>query len=243
LAREPDHTDKYLKGPVSEWEKVLIAALDETKYALEPGTQFSYSNIGYAILGAALGQAAGQPYTEYVQARIFKPLGMADTAFEPNDRIRARTARGYLIQNGNLDWETADREHSGRGYKVPNGAIYTTVGDLSKFLTFELGGGPDSVLDKQSLEQNFKRIITTGAEGMDGYGLGFALMRGHNDLVLLGHDGAVAGYQAHAFFNRKSKTGVIIFRNALGRDDKFDAEKLMLSLFDTIVPAKKQATP
>src|SRR5215470_12466190 len=115
LAREPDHTDKYLKGPVSDWEKVLIAALDETKYTFEPGTQFSYSNIGYAILGAALGRAAGQPYAGYVQARIFKPLGMTDTAFEPNDRIRARISRGYVIQNGNLDWETTDREHQGRG--------------------------------------------------------------------------------------------------------------------------------
>jgi CubicO group peptidase (beta-lactamase class C family) len=239
LAREPDHTDKYLKGSVSDWEKVLIDALDETKYAFEPGTQFSYSNIGYAILGAALGRAAGQPYTEYIQARIFKPLGMADTAFEPNDRIRARIARGYVIRNGNVDWETADREHQGRGYKVPNGAIYTTVGDLSKFLIFELGGGPESVLDKLSLEQNFKRIITVGVDGQNGYGLGFALTRAHNDLVLLGHDGAVAGYQASAFFNRKSKAGVIILRNALGRDDKFDAEKLMLSLFDKIVPVTK----
>jgi len=231
LAREPDHTDKYLKGPVSDWEKVLIGALDETSYAFEPGTQFSYSNIGYAILGAALSRAAGQPYTDYVPARIFKPLGMADTAFEPNDRIRTRIARGYLIQNGKLDWEMADREHQGRGYKVPNGAIYTTVDDLSKFLTFELGGGPESVLDKQSLEQNFKRIITTGPDATSGYGLGFTLER-NNDLVLIGHDGAVAGYQASAFVNRKSKTGVVIFRNATIRGDKFDSEKLMLSLFD-----------
>jgi len=168
---------------------------------------------------------------------------MTDSAFEPNDRIGARIARGYVIQNGKLDWETADREHQGRGYKVPNGAIYTTVGDLSKFVTFELGGGPDSVLERQGLEQNFKRVITTGAEVMNGYGLGFALERVNNDLVLIGHDGAVAGYQAAAYVNRKSKTGVIILRNALGRDDKFDVEKLMVSLFDKIAPAKKQATP
>ena len=239
LAREPDHTDKYLKGSVSDWQKVLIDALDETKYAFEPGTQFSYSNIGYAILGAALGRAAGQPYTEYVQARIFKPLGMADTAFEPNDRIRSRIARGYIISKDSMDWETADREHQGRGYKVPNGAIYTTVADLSKFLIFELGGGPESVLDNMSLEQNFKRVITAGADLVKGYGLGFSLMRGHNDLVLLGHDGAVAGYQAYAFVNRKSKTGVIILRNALGRDDKFDADQLALGMFDKIAPASK----
>jgi CubicO group peptidase (beta-lactamase class C family) len=239
IAVEPEHLDKYLKGPVSDWEKVLIAALDETRYALEPGTQFLYSNIGYAILGAALSRAAGQSYVEYVQTRVFKPLGMTDTAFEPNDRIRARIARGYVFRNGEVDRETAEHEHQGRGYKVPNGAIYTTVGDLSKFLIFELGGGPESVLDNLSLEQNFRRVITAGADLLNGYGLGFSLMRGHNDLVLVGHNGGVAGYQASAFFNRKSKTGVIILRNALGRDDKFDAEKLLASLFDQLTPATK----
>jgi CubicO group peptidase (beta-lactamase class C family) len=239
LAVEPENLDKYLKGPVSDWEKVLIAALDETRYALEPGTQFLYSNIGYAILGAALSRAAGQPYVEYIQTRVFKPLGMTDTAFEPNDRIRARLARGYVLRNGEVDWETAEHEHQGRGYKVPNGAIYTTVGDLSKFLIFEIGDGPESVLDKLSLEQNFRRVITAGADLVNGYGLGFQLMRGHNDLVLLGHNGAVAGYEASAFVNRKSKKGVIILRNALGRDDKFNAQELTLSLFDKIGGAPK----
>jgi hypothetical protein len=114
------------------------------------------------------------------------------------------------------------------------------VGDLSKFLVFELGGGPESVLDNLSLEQNFKRVITAGAELVNGYGLGFSLTRGHNDLVLLGHDGAVAGYQAYAFVNRKSKTGVIILRNALGRDDKFDAQQLTLDLFDKITPPRNK---
>lgn len=47
---------------VAEWEKTLVAALPHLKYNFEPGTRFSYSNIGYAILGAALSRAAGEPY-------------------------------------------------------------------------------------------------------------------------------------------------------------------------------------
>src|SRR5215467_13899417 len=50
LDREPEDMATYVKGPVSEWEKVLIAALPHTKYIYEPGTRHSYSNIGYAIL-------------------------------------------------------------------------------------------------------------------------------------------------------------------------------------------------
>lgn len=133
LDREPEDTDTYLKGAVADWEKVLLAALPHTKFAFEPGTRFSYSNIGYAILGAALARAAGQTYVDYVRQHVFEPLGMSDTAFGPNDRIRARIAKGYVNDDGKIDAETAAREHQGRGYKVPNGAVYTTVGDLARF--------------------------------------------------------------------------------------------------------------
>jgi CubicO group peptidase (beta-lactamase class C family) len=55
-----------VKGPVADWEKTLIASLPHTHYILEPSTRFSYSNIGYAILGAALSRAAGESYLDYV---------------------------------------------------------------------------------------------------------------------------------------------------------------------------------
>ena len=46
LAREPEDLLSYTVGPVSEWEKVLLKALEHTSYAYEPGTQYFYSNIG-----------------------------------------------------------------------------------------------------------------------------------------------------------------------------------------------------
>ena len=92
MGREPANTAKYLVGPVSQWEQTTIAALGETKYDYEPGTRFFYSNIGYAILGAALGRAAKMPFTTYVEERIFKPLAMTHTAFEPNASIESAMA-------------------------------------------------------------------------------------------------------------------------------------------------------
>jgi CubicO group peptidase (beta-lactamase class C family) len=120
VAAEPHHADAYLAGPVSDWEKVLVAALSETDCEFEPGTHYSYSNMGYAILGAALGRAAGEPYVSYVREHIFEPLGMKDTDFEPNPAMHDRIATGYLLEEGKLDSLTSAREHRGRGYKVPN---------------------------------------------------------------------------------------------------------------------------
>ena len=226
LDSEPGDTATYLKGPVGEWEKVLLAALPRTRYVAEPGTLFNYSNVGYAILGAALARAAGQPYVEYVEQRIFKPLGMTDTYFEPDDRMRPRLARGYLSEDGKLDFETAEREHQGRGYKVPNGAVYSTVGDLARFVAFETGKEASSVLKPESLDESFDRLVTANASFQRGYGTGFQVLRA-GDAVLYGHTGGVAGYQSQAFFNRKSRMGLIVLWNVVG--GPFDATRLVRS--------------
>lgn len=215
LSREPDDLATYLKGPVSEWEKVLVAALPHANYKFEPGTQFSYSNLGYAVLGAALGRAAGQPYVDYVKQHILMPLGMTHTFFEPNDQMRANLARGYVLQNGTVDSETAEREHQGRGYKVPNGALYTTVGDLARFVSFEMGNGPAEVLSAEQLFQNRQKIVVSQASLRGGYGIGFMAIRLGNTIIY-GHSGEVPGYEGEAYFEPRSKIGIIVLRNAVG---------------------------
>lgn len=139
----------------------MISALPHTKYLYEPGTHFSYSNIGYAILGAALSRAAHQPYTDYVKERILLPLGMTHSDFEATPAIRQNLTIGYnKNKEEKLDAETAEKEHqSGRGYKVPNGALYTTVGDMAKFEQLEMLGEPENVLSKKELEENAHRLI------------------------------------------------------------------------------------
>jgi len=227
VGREPANLPTYLIGPVSQWEMVLISALPETKYDLEPDTQFLYSNIGYAMLGAALGRAAGMSYTSWVQQRILTPLGMSHTAFEPNATIQSQIAKGYEVdRSGHISFEAPQREHAGRGYKVPNGALYTTVDDLARFVALELGEGPETVLPKNVLEVNSARANSTNGNLDSGYGVGFQLSRRGAD-VFIGHGGSVAGYTAMAWIHRASKTGVIVLRNAGG--GQFDLTALTFS--------------
>ena len=240
LGREPADLPTYLKGPVSEWEKVMIAALPRTKYDFEPGTRFSYSNIGYAVLGAALSRAAGQSYVDYVSQKIFAPLGMTHTAFEPNEKIKPHLAKGYGVQGDRVDAETPEREHQGRGYKVPNGAMYTTVGDLAQFLAFELGHGPESALKKETLEDNFKRVNSASGDLSEGYGIGFQVER-HGSLIVYGHGGAVAGYLAGAFIDRASGVGVIVLRNVSG--GSFNIPGLMMRSLETLAASRRGSKP
>ncbi len=215
LAREPVNLQTYLRGPVSRWEHVLVSALAETRFEFEPGARYKYSNIGYAILGAALGRATNHGYIEHVRRRTLEPLGMNSTAFEPNKLIQKQIVKGYELRQDEPDGDKPEQQHSGRGYKVPNGAMYSTVSDLAKFLAFELGFGSETVLSRQTRESNFERVHSSDGNLSSGYGIGFRLSRSR-ELVFLGHGGSVTGYKAAAFVHRPSQTGVIVLRNVGG---------------------------
>jgi CubicO group peptidase (beta-lactamase class C family) len=241
LATEPEPMQTYIKGALVDWEKTLIAALPHTKFEYEPGTRFNYSNVGYAVLGAALARAAHQPYIDYVKQKILLPLGMTHSDFAATPEIREKLAKGYdVLIAGHWDEETPIRELEGRGYKVPNGGLFTTIGDLARFVAFELHGGPESVLPRKELEENEQRVVNTDRRMNRGRALGATLVTlyGH---VFIGHSGGVSGYSATAFFQPDAETGIIVLRNesALGMDKlvRVFAENLRLK------PVPEDQTP
>lgn len=238
LTREPSDAGPFWTGPVSTWETTLLAALPHTRYASVPGTEYSYSNIGYAILGAALARAAGQSYVEWEHTRVFQPLGMMRTRFELDATITADMAVGYQVNaNGAIDDSTASKEaRVGRGYKVPNGAIFTTVDDLARFVSFELGQGPDSVLVKSALDDAFGGLVATDAFLQTGYGLGFMATQ-RDGYPILGHTGSVTGYRAAMYFDRNAQLGVVVFRNVVG--DKQNPDRLAENILVTLAAAKR----
>ena len=217
LSEEPAEAERFTTGPVSRWEQILIAALPKLKYEQEPGTHFIYSNIGYAILGAALSRDAGQSYTDYVQEHIFAPLEMRHTRFEPDEHMVPALAKGYVLHNGVADpKQPAEELRNGRGYKVPNGAVFTTVSDMARFVSFEMGYGPESVLTKKSLRESQAQMFWAEEDAAMGYGLGLMLVR-KGKTVALGHGGEVAGFLAGAYFNPASHLGIIFLRNTDGQ--------------------------
>jgi CubicO group peptidase (beta-lactamase class C family) len=204
LGREPDDLDTYLVGPLATWDKTLIAALPHTHYQFEPGTQFSYSNIGFAILGAAISRVAGEAYQAYVPKHIFEPLGMTHTALETNPAMLPHLSKGYEVGPKGSDATTPQRELAGRGYKVPNGAMFTTVGDLAHFASFLLGAGPETVLKTESLNKYLNQMAVPADFNLtNGYGIGFEVSHREN-YIAYGHNGGVAGYNAGLYMNRRA---------------------------------------
>ena len=97
-----------------------------------------------------------------------------------------------------------------------------------------MGTETPAVLKKESLDESFDdRLVVANASLEGGYGIGFEVTR-LDDVLLHGHSGAVAGYQAYAYFDRSSRTGFIFLRNALG--GSFDAFSLLRAAFGKTTP-------
>ncbi len=148
---------------------------------------------------------------DLVQEHIFSPLGMTSSFFILTDDHVPHLAMGYVKRrDGTVNSEFPAREHAGRGYKVPNGGIYSTVGDLSKFVAAMTGSLSTTIFSEETRNEILKR--QTPEEG-GGYGLGFSIRTDEDGFTSVGHGGSVAGYNASMVFHTESKIGVVIFRN------------------------------
>ena len=242
LAREPRNLPRYLVGAPGDWLDTALRALDEVSFEYEPGTRYQYSNIGYAMLGATVERAAGEPFMEHVAGNLLAPLGMDSSAFFPTPELEDRITEGVTVKDdGSLDAEQPAREHAGRGYKVPNGALYSTVEDLGVFLRFLIGteGEPfDGVIPADFRQENLTKAFAAG-DLASGYGFGFMARRledgDGNPFTAYGHGGSVAGYRAAAWIEPETDAAVILLRNVGG--DGLNLTEMSLTALAEVVAA------
>ena len=205
-------------GALERWMQALTAAMPSVEFRAEPGTMYGYSNVGYAILGAALSRAAGESYVDYVRRHILSPLGMRSTDFALTSSMREALAVGVdydVLVKDTLNYEDAARGHVDVGYGVPNGGLYSTVGDMAKLVSFQLGFGPDSVLSPAAIARRNAVPITSVLGLPFGYGLGVQVSR-WGDTTGVGHSGNTAGYTAQTLYDLARNCGVIVLRSAGG---------------------------
>jgi CubicO group peptidase (beta-lactamase class C family) len=210
LIREPK-LKGAASGPISQWEDKILASIPKTSYQSLPGEKYSYSNIGFGMLGLAVSRAVGKPFMDLIKENIFDPLGMTSSFFILTDEHISNLSMGYVQRrDGKVDAEFPAMEHAGRGYKVPNGGIYSAVGDLSKFVAAMTGASSEKIFSEEARKEILKRQTP---EGGSGYGLGFFRQKDEDGFISIGHGGSVAGYNASMVFDPESKIGVVVFRN------------------------------
>jgi CubicO group peptidase (beta-lactamase class C family) len=105
----------------------LSADLAAVRLTRAPGSQFEYSNFDYGLLGAALSHRLGRSFSELLEARILRPLDMDETRLVPTQSMRRRMVQGYDAQFSPMRaWDF--------GALAPAGGLFSTLGDLRKFI-------------------------------------------------------------------------------------------------------------
>jgi CubicO group peptidase (beta-lactamase class C family) len=143
LAREfpPGLADLYTKRNHTLAEGVLV--FSQRPLEFEPGSRWVYCNPGIDTLGRIVEVVSGQPFEEFLQKRIFDPLGMKDTTFYPSAEQLGRLATTYDRKDGKLVANPFGFIGSpvGAKYCVPSAGLFSTGADLAKLYRMLLNKG------------------------------------------------------------------------------------------------------
>jgi len=125
LARRVSSGEAVYASPVplirlAGWQPLLFT----------PGTRYHHGNIGWNLAGMIVARAAGKPLADVYRERIFAPLGLTNTRYDPQGPIQGRHAHGYALLK---DGKVADRT-SVHAFKGADGAIVTSARDEATFL-------------------------------------------------------------------------------------------------------------
>jgi CubicO group peptidase (beta-lactamase class C family) len=110
--------------------EVLDLLKHEAVGKFAPGTQWSYSNSGYVVLGLVVAKISGKPFAQFLRERIFASLGMSQTlAYEKGKSEVSQRAYGHS-KDGKV-WKATDQ--SSTSATLGDGGIYSSLEDLAKW--------------------------------------------------------------------------------------------------------------
>ena len=238
---------EYIVGTKHKYTDI-IDGLKETYMTSAPGTMFSYSNLGYTLLGIVLERASGKKYTDFLQEVLFAPLGMEVYFLRENElpsSVSERIARSY-DKKGKHTLDTL-------GTMLPAGSnTYTRIGDLAKIGQLLMNDGrlgevqlykPETIQLMKTLKvmDELDNEMSVVGYGLIHHGMSLDYETGR----ILGHGGDTMYHHSSFDFLPDEKIGVIVFTNFLTGSGL--SRKLAKDLFNTYLkeagfPQKKKTS-
>lgn len=161
------HTAGFKDSLGGDYDKIdrdaFVKLALASKLRFKPGKSYSYSNVGYSLLGAVIEQVTGLSYEVYLHDSLFKPAGMTKTGYVLPKWGKGELARGYQKDQ---DWGTPlDRAWAEDGphwHLRANGGLLSTVGDLYRWSVTLQG---EDVLSKEAKQQQLAPHVSEGLLG------------------------------------------------------------------------------
>jgi D-alanyl-D-alanine carboxypeptidase len=181
----------------------------------DPGSTFSYSNIGFTLLGLVIENQSSIPYHEYLATNILEPMGMISSKVHIIGHVPgAVEAEGYR-------WNEESGAHAPDEVvtlpvTAPDGGLVTTLSDFVKWADIYMGGEP-KVLTEESLATMATPAVpiqSTYSDFEDARGMsrsyGYGLFIGDD---LINHSGYIVGFRSNFVVDREEQLLIVVFSN------------------------------
>jgi CubicO group peptidase (beta-lactamase class C family) len=186
-------------------EDELVQAFAKMPRDFPAGEKWSYSNTGYVLLGVIIHRVTGEFYGDFLQERIFKPLGMTSTRIISEADIVRQRSSGYRLVKGewkNQEWVAPTLN------TTADGALYTNVLDLAKW---DQALYTTKLIKRSSLDAMWTPVkLTSGKTYPYGFGWDLASKQGHR---AVSHDGAWQGFTMSMSRYLNDRLTVIVMTN------------------------------
>jgi CubicO group peptidase (beta-lactamase class C family) len=191
-------------------EAEMLKIVEAIPLAYPPGTKFDYSNLGYLTLGILIHRVTGEFYGDFLEERIFKPLGMTTTRIISEADIVSNRAAGYRLVKGELknqEWVAPSLN------TTADGSLYFSILDLAKW---DAALNTEKLLKASSLKQMWTIAkLNDGSPNPDNYGFGWFIdgIRGHR---IIEHEGEWQGFATQISRYVDDKLTIVVLTNLAG---------------------------
>jgi CubicO group peptidase (beta-lactamase class C family) len=184
------------------------ALIARQPFQFATGTAQVYNNSAFWLLGLVVEKASGVSYEDYVEKKIFEPLGMTRSMYCNGSENIPRRAHGYGVQNGVIR-RAPMNVHT---WPYAAGSLCSTAGDMVTWLKSLHGG---KVLSPRSYAE-----MIAPAKLADGtplrYGMGIGVGKDSRGIEFIGHGGSIAGFGAEAVWYPAAQMAVVVLMNSSG---------------------------
>ena len=234
VPRESDHP--YWTGPdfLFPTREEVIRGLANQSMLYPAERYFQYSNLGMALLGQVVEQAAGMPYAQYVRENILAPLGLTRTTPEiPAEERGKLLAQGYGVVP--REGERADMPFFQARGIAPAAGFASNVEDLARFASWQfrlLAKGGFEVLKASTLRE-MQRVQWMDPDWKTSWGFGFVVSR-QDGKTFVGHEGSCPGFRTALVLVPADSTAGVAMINAMGVDPGAFASQAIRILGDAV---------
>lgn len=201
------------------------------KPEFEPGERYSYSNLGFNLLGLVIEKVSGTSFADFMKSRVFAPLDMKSTRVNDLRTVIPNRAAGYYWQNDSY----VNGEPTSPTTYSASGSIVSTAADLEKW---DIALSSDGLLSAKSRDLMWTQTVLNDGKTTH-YGFGWVVgdYKGHHCVF---HDGLLSGFRSYIIRFTEDKLTVILLTNESSLDDPAIIAKGIARHY---LPALKQDQP